>query len=333
MSKRSSQNGSLPFDPKAGGAILVIIAILILLVNACLSSQGSPLPPELVGMAEEIVTASASEDEYSQPQYDPEATPTRRPRRTPTPEFADVTEEVTEESTEETTVDADFDYYVLALSWQPAFCESKPDKEECQTQTERRYDATNFVLHGLWPNLQGDDEHTFGYCNVSRSIIRQDQNSDWCDMPDIDLSEKVFQDLSKYMPGSGSCLQNHEWYKHGTCSGMSADAYYKLANALVKRFNDSDFNQYVAQQVGRQVSRRDLLARFTDEFGADADNYLSLRCTKVDGDSLLTEIQIALRADLTRADDISNLFPDEDVPTQGNCPQQFQIDRAGLNNH
>jgi len=40
---------------------------------------------------------------------------------------------------------------VLALSWTAAFCETKPNKRECKNQTNKRYDAVNFALHGLWP--------------------------------------------------------------------------------------------------------------------------------------------------------------------------------------
>ncbi len=39
--------------------------------------------------------------------------------------------------------------YVFAVNWQLGFCETKPDKSECITQTEQRFDAIHFSLHGL----------------------------------------------------------------------------------------------------------------------------------------------------------------------------------------
>ena len=51
--------------------------------------------------------------------------------------------------------------YLLALSWQPSFCETKPSKPECESQTPQRFDATNLVLHGLWPQPRANV-----YCNV-----------------------------------------------------------------------------------------------------------------------------------------------------------------------
>jgi len=41
--------------------------------------------------------------------------------------------------------------YLLALTWQPSFCENKPNRKECRTQTTNRYDAKHWSLHGLWP--------------------------------------------------------------------------------------------------------------------------------------------------------------------------------------
>jgi ribonuclease I len=41
----------------------------------------------------------------------------------------------------------DFAYYLLSLSWSPAFCLSSPGAAECNGP--RRY---GFIVHGLWPH-------------------------------------------------------------------------------------------------------------------------------------------------------------------------------------
>ena len=46
--------------------------------------------------------------------------------------------------------------YVLAISWEPAFCEDHEGKSECQRETEQTFDATHFSLHGLWPQPKGN---------------------------------------------------------------------------------------------------------------------------------------------------------------------------------
>jgi ribonuclease T2 len=36
--------------------------------------------------------------------------------------------------------------HVLAVSWQPAFCETRPRLPECRSQTADRFDASNFRI-------------------------------------------------------------------------------------------------------------------------------------------------------------------------------------------
>src|SRR5690349_19561279 len=48
-----------------------------------------------------------------------------------------------------------FDFYVLALSWSPSYCEAAkeraPDRTPQQQCTARPY---HFVIHGLWPQYE-----------------------------------------------------------------------------------------------------------------------------------------------------------------------------------
>jgi len=98
----------------------------------------------------------------------------------------------------------DFAYYLLSLSWSPAFCLSSPGEAECNGY--RRY---GFIVHGLWPqNETGWPEH----CDVHRAV------------PD-----DVVQNMADLMPARG--LVYHEWSAHGTCSGLEPAEYF----ALVRR--------------------------------------------------------------------------------------------------
>jgi ribonuclease T2 len=98
----------------------------------------------------------------------------------------------------------DFAYYLLSLSWSPAFCLSSPGAAECNGP--RRY---GFIVHGLWPQYEkGWPEH----CDVHVSV------------PD-----DVVQGIADLMPARG--LVYHEWSAHGTCSGLEPSAFF----ALVRR--------------------------------------------------------------------------------------------------
>lgn len=100
-----------------------------------------------------------------------------------------------------------FDYYLLNLSWSPEFCYSHPTAAECATHS-------TFVLHGLWPE---NNDGTY---------------------PENCSSMPAPTDLFQYSdlyPDQGLLL--HEWRTHGTCSGLSADAYFatvRTARKLVK---------------------------------------------------------------------------------------------------
>lgn len=95
-----------------------------------------------------------------------------------------------------------FDYYLLVLSWSPEFCHGKPGAAECK-------DHRGFVLHGLWPQYNNG-----GYpvgCATSQP-------------PPTDLSK-----IKQIMPPE---IVAHEWKQHGTCSGLSGDDYFRLAETV-----------------------------------------------------------------------------------------------------
>ena len=110
-----------------------------------------------------------------------------------------------------------FDFYVLALSWSPSYCaaaqERAPNRAPDQQCSGRPF---SFVVHGLWPQY----EQGFpSYCRV----------------PAPRLDGKIVGANLDMMPSPR--LIFHEWDRHGTCSGLSAGAYFETvrkARAKVK---------------------------------------------------------------------------------------------------
>jgi ribonuclease T2 len=164
---------------------------------------------------------------------------------------------------------------------------------------------------------------------VPQDQIRLDQAGHWCELPALWLSTDLAQKLTELMPGSQSRLQNHEWYKHGTCAGISAEAYYDLSSRLVQSFAQTEFNRYIAANVGQTVDRRAVLDQFAAEFGPGTEAYLSLRCERMAGLEILTEIQITLKPDLSSLTDWPDLFPPNPPRISGSCPRTFHIDAVG----
>jgi ribonuclease T2 len=108
-----------------------------------------------------------------------------------------------------------FDFYVLALSWSPSFCEAAgergtPPQQQC---AGRPY---SFVVHGLWPQYEK------GF-------------PEFCQQPSPRLDRNIVSSMLDLMPSPR--LIFNEWDKHGTCSGLNPNAYFenvRKVRALVK---------------------------------------------------------------------------------------------------
>ena len=99
---------------------------------------------------------------------------------------------------------APFDYYVLSLSWSPSFCEKRPKSDQCGK-------GLGFVTHGLWPQYER------GY--PQNCYTEQNRR----------VPGRLLRAYSDLAPSQG--LLAHQWRKHGSCTGMTAEQYFKTARA------------------------------------------------------------------------------------------------------
>jgi ribonuclease T2 len=166
-------------------------------------------------------------------------------------------------------------FNLLAVSWQPAFCESHQSKTECASQTPNRFDATHFTLHGLWPQPRGAE-----YCNVASSYVALDKDGQWDRLPPVALSEATLASLSRVMPGTMSHLERHEWVTHGTCfrGAQSQDAYFARAVALMTQLNASRVRDLFAENIGRTITAEQIKQAFDESFGAGAGDRVRVSC-------------------------------------------------------
>jgi ribonuclease T2 len=211
--------------------------------------------------------------------------------------------------------------YILAVSWQPAFCEGKPDKVECETQRPDRFDATHFTLHGLWPKKQ--------YCKVDRHIIAADKDDRWNGLPEPDLSDATRSALSEMMPGSMSLLERHEWIKHGTCfPGGEAEAYFSRALALMSQLNASKVRELFSAHVGEEITRDQLKAAFNEAFGDGAADRVRVACKRDGERNLIVEITVGLNGDVKPDSKLADLIAAAPTTDPG-CPSGI-VDPVGL---
>ncbi len=204
---------------------------------------------------------------------------------------------------------------LLAISWQNAFCQTHQYKKECKRMTSKDFGASNFVLHGLWPQPRNNQ-----YCNVDKKQVGMDKNKQWNRLNKLDLTSNVRERLSKLMPGYGSNLHKHEWIKHGTCYGTGASVYYDDAMNLLTQVNESKVQDFFEKNVGKKVSLKEIRRVFDGAFGKGAGEHVTMNCTK----GLITELWLHLG---NGSDKLSELLAKGERP-KSRC-FKGKIDRVG----
>jgi len=167
------------------------------------------------------------------------------------------------------------DGYKLAISWQSAFCETHRDKPECRVTDHKTYQARNFTLHGFWPNKKACGMH-YGFCGEVKN-----KPSYFCDYPALSLITHVRDELEQVMPSAkaGSCLQRHEWHKHGTCqTKWSIDEYYEISIDLTRQFNESGIAYFISRNIGKQVNEANFFNKIDSALGDNAHKRFQLNC-------------------------------------------------------
>ena len=162
----------------------------------------------------------------------------------------------------------EFDYYAMALSWSPEHCAIKPgDREQCARKL-------GFVLHGLWPQYQR------GY-------------------PASCTRERLDADMEQQFAGlyPSRFLYRHEWEKHGTCSGLSQEAFHQLASELRQKVKIP-----AAYQSPEEPLRKNSFQLKADLASANewlAPDNITVACA--DGGRFLREIYICINKQGTDA--------------------------------
>jgi ribonuclease T2 len=159
-----------------------------------------------------------------------------------------------------------FDFYVLALSWSPNYCESDRRRSQ-QCESGRRL---GFVVHGLWP------QHERGFpteCGAERGLPRAA----------LDAAGGVFPDEG---------LARHQWRRHGTCSGLGPGEYMQAVRDARAKIRIPEPLSELAQdgETSPQAVERAFVG---SNPGLRAD-MMSVQCRR----GALQEVRICLTRDL-----------------------------------
>jgi len=164
----------------------------------------------------------------------------------------------------------DFDFYVLALSWSPGFCELDGDRTRNREQCGEGA-GLRFVVHGLWPQNERGYPSDCGPAGRTPSRIALEQ------------AEGVF-------PTEG--LARYEWRKHGTCTGSSPSDYFRD----VRRARDKIAIPPVLAKADRDQTWTaiDLERAFAAANPGLRPDMMSVACKR----GVLQEVRICLTRDL-----------------------------------
>jgi len=212
--------------------------------------------------------------------------------------------------------------YVLALSWQPAFCETNQRRPECRWQSGRGYDANYLSLHGLWPQPSSRV-----YCGLPAAVRAAGEGGRWKDIPEVALGFSTRADLETMMPSSKSLLDRHEWAKHGSCYPADAEAYFADSLRLLKELNASPVADLFMQNIGRRVTTADIRAAFDQAFGPGAGNRVRVACKDDGNRRLIAEVTLGLKGNIPGGSMLSDLLLAAD-PVDPGCPAGF-VDPVG----
>lgn len=184
--------------------------------------------------------------------------------------------------------DLPFDFYVLALSWSPAFCASQAGSNadrQCNSGADYR-----FITHGLWPQFE---EGWPSFCQSPHG----DQ-----------MPAGLAQRLLPVMPSYG--LIEHQWDKHGTCSGLNQDDY---VDRILRASAGITIPQAFLQTPPRSMDANAVEQAFQQANPGLSGGAVAVRCQS----GALSEVRICL--DL-------NLSPRQCAQVNGNGCRQDNLD-------
>lgn len=216
--------------------------------------------------------------------------------------------------------------YVLAISWQPGFCETRPAKTECITQREDRFDASHFSLHGLWPQPRKNV-----YCQVSAADVAKDKAGRWDALPEVTLESETRTELDKVMPATLSHLDRHEWTKHGTCYGETVQGYFAHSLRLMREINASSVAALFSASIGAKLTAAQIRRAFDEAFGPGAGSRVRVSCVTdpSNGRRLIGELTIGLAGRTGEDNRLADLILAAPPTADAGCPEGI-VDAAGF---
>lgn len=175
---------------------------------------------------------------------------------------------------------------LLVVTWGPSLCTVEPSAVGCASGHVDELGRT-WILHGLWPQPRENQ-----YCNVPKGVADRARNTHGSDMPSVEMQQDVRKTLPPLM-SDAVAMASHEWYAHGTCSGVTTDVYFADSVALAlqaRKLLDPVFQAGISR-----ISANAVREVFDRKFGPGAGKRVGLTCSNVAGvGTVIFELQLSL---------------------------------------
>lgn len=236
---------------------------------------------------------------------------------------------------------------ILAVSWMPAFCVSKDAynrdgslKTECKNMRPDSAYASQFSIHGLWPNDLDDKAIYPCYCQLDKPISCREFRQPF---DQINISEDIKQELQSKMPGIQSgFLHRHEWTKHGTCyekydvsqaghldqPGSDAEEYYRDTIHLLDQLNGSQLAKLFKDNLGKNLSIETINRSIRQSFGEGAGKHIFVECEKYEGGWIFSELYIGLKGPINPQSNLADLINNSPETSKYSDKQECQMGRV-----
>ena len=165
-----------------------------------------------------------------------------------------------------------FDYYVLALSWSPSFCETATGNARRQQCGARPF---SFVVHGLWPQYERGFPES-------------------CLVPPPRLDRNIMRGMLDLMPAPE--LVYHEWDQHGTCSGLQPREYFDLVRRAREKLTIPE--QYSHPTLALSVTPSQVIDAFTSANDGLSPEGITVACDR----RRLREVRVCFTRDFKYRD-------------------------------
>jgi ribonuclease T2 len=167
---------------------------------------------------------------------------------------------------------------VLALTWGPSLCRAEPSTPGCRSGHVKKLGQA-LLLHGLWPQPSTEQ-----YCDLPKGST---------DRKSVALPDDV-RNMLRDMMSDEKFMAAHEWYAHGTCSGVTPQEYFGIAAALAKQMS-AVLNPVIVRADGTRLSPGIVRDAVDARFGRGTGQRVALTCRDVGGQGpVIYEVRVSL---------------------------------------